>query len=99
MMSPEGTADAAEPPEVVALTAVLPKAVVLASAPCVVVAPSNILSACHVTVKGTVAELFLYSDGTIVEPPEVAASAADPLELSMVHTYELLSCPGYRSRL
>ncbi len=43
-MSPEVAADAAEPPE----------AAVLASAPCMVVAPSNVLSACHVTVKETV---------------------------------------------
>ncbi len=113
MMSPEVAADAAEPPEVVVLTAVFPEAMVpaavspevaahaaeppeaavLASAPCVVVVPSNALSACHVTVEGTVAELSLYPDGTTVEPPEVAASAADPLEVSVVLTYELSSCP------
>ncbi len=63
-VSPEVAAHAAEPPE----------AAVLASAPCVVVVPSNALSACHVTVEGTVAELSLYPDGTTVEPPEVAAS-------------------------
>ncbi len=71
----------------------LPEAAVLASAPCVVVVPSNALSACHVTVKGTVAELSLYPDGTTLEPPEVAASAAESLEVSVVPTYELSSCP------
>ncbi len=99
MMSPEVAADAAEPPEVVALAAVFPEAMVpaavspevaahaaeppeaavLASVPCVVVVPSNTLSACHVTVEGTVAELSLYPDGTTVESPEVASSAAEPL--------------------
>ncbi len=75
-------------------TAEPPEAAVLTSAPCMVVAPSNALSARHVTVEGTVDELFLYSDGTTVEPPEVAASAADPLEVSVVPTYELSSCPA-----
>ncbi len=69
-----------------------PEAAVLASAHCVVVAPSNTLSACHVTVKGTIAELSLYPDGTTVEPPDVAASTAEPLEVSVVPTYELSSC-------
>ncbi len=104
-MSPEVAADAAEPHEVVVLTAVFPKAMVAAhaaeppeaavlpSAPCVMVVPSNALSVCHVTVEGTIAELSLYPDGTIVEPPEVAASAAEPLEVSVVPTYELRSCP------
>ncbi len=73
---------AAEPPEVAAL----------ASTPCMVVAPSNALSACHIAVEGTVAELSLYSDGTTVEPPEEAASSAEPLEVSVVPTYELSSC-------
>ncbi len=43
-------------------------------------------------VEGTVAELSLYPDGTTVEPPEVAASATDPLEVSVVLAYELSSC-------
>ncbi len=68
-VSPEVAMHAAEPPE----------AAVLTSAHCVVMAPSNALSACHVTVEGTIAELSLYPDGTTVEPTEVAASAADPL--------------------
>ncbi len=54
--SPEVAADAAEPPEMAAL----------ASNPCVVVAPTNALSACHVVVEGTIAELSLYPDGTTV---------------------------------
>ncbi len=53
-MSPDMAAHAVEPPE----------AAVLALVPCGVVAPSNALSACHVTVEGTVAELSLYPDGT-----------------------------------
>ncbi len=68
-VSPEVAAHAAEPPE----------AAVFASAPCMVVAPSNVLSACHVTVKETV---------TTVEPPEVAVSAAEPSEVSVVTTCE-----------
>ncbi len=79
---PEAMVTAAEPPE----------AAVLTSAHCVVVAPSDALSACHVTVEGTIAELSLYPDGTTVEPTEVAASAADPLEVSVVLSYELSSC-------
>ncbi|XDV17629.1 hypothetical protein PO909_023461 [Leuciscus waleckii] len=74
---------------------------VLASAPCMVEAPSNVLSACHVTVKGTkdehctcpVNELYLFLDATTVEPPEVAASAAEPSEVSVVTVYESSSCP------
>ncbi len=54
--SPEVAADATEPPE----------AAVLSLIPCMVVAPSNALTACYVTVKETV---------TTVEPPEVAVSA------------------------
>ncbi len=61
-VSPKVAADAAEPPE----------AAVLSSVPCMVVAPSCALSACHVTVEGTVAELSLYPDSTTVEPPKVA---------------------------
>ncbi len=90
---PEPMVPAAVSPEVAALAAEPPEAAVLASAPCVVVAPSNTLSACHVTVEGTIAELSLHPDGTTVEPPEVAASAADPLEVSVVPTYELSFCP------
>ncbi len=82
-VSPKVAADAAEPPE----------AAVLSSVPCMVVAPSNALSACHVTVGGTVAELSLYPDSTTVEPPKVAASAAEPSEVSVVLNYELSPCP------
>ncbi len=70
-----------------------PKAAVLTSAPCVMVAPSNAISACNVMVEGTVAELTLYHDGTTVETPEMAVPAADPLEVSVVSTYEFSSCP------
>ncbi len=82
-VSPKVAADAAEPPEVA----------VLSSVPCMVVAPSNALSACHVTVEGTVAELSLYPDSTTAEPPTVAASAAEPSEVSVVLNYELSPCP------
>ncbi len=49
----------------------------------------------HITVKGTVDEhctcpvndLYLFPDVTTVEPPEVAASAAEPSEVSVVTTY------------
>ncbi len=86
IMSSEVAADAAEPPE----------AVVLSSVPCMVVAPSNALPACHVTVEGTIAKLSAFvetSDGTAVEPLEVAASAAEPPEVSVVYTYQSSSCP------
>ncbi len=91
VMSPEVAAHAAEPPE----------AAVLASAPCMVVAPSNSYPARHVTVEGTVDEhcpypvneLYLFPDVTTVEPPEVAASAAEPSEVSVVNTFESSSCP------
>ncbi len=94
-------APAAASPEVAAHAAEPPKAAVLASAPCMVVAPSSVLSACHVTVKGSVdehctgpvTELYLFPDVTTVEPPEVAASAAEPPEVSVVPSYESLSCP------
>ncbi len=87
----EVAAHAAEPPE----------AAVRASAPCMVVAPSNSCPAHHITVKGTVDEhctcpvndLYLFPDVTTVEPPEVAAFAAEPSEVSVVTTYESLSCP------
>ncbi len=90
VMSPEVAVHAAEPPE----------AAVLASAPCVVVAPSNSCPACHKTVEGTVdehctcpvKELYLFPDVTTVKTPEVAASAAEPSELSVVTIYESLSC-------
>ncbi len=98
---PQVMAPAAASPEVAAHAAEPPEAAVLASAPCIVVAPSNVLSACHVTVKGTidehctcpVTELYLFPDVTTVEPPEVAASAAEPPEVSVVPSYESLSCP------
>ncbi len=91
VMSPEVAAHAAEPPE----------AAVHASAPCMVVAPSNSCPAHHITVKGTVDEhctcpvndLYLFPDVTTVEPPEVAASAAEPSEVSVVTTYDSSSCP------
>ncbi len=91
VMSPKVAAYAAEPPE----------AAVLASAPCMVVAPSNECPACHITVEGTVDEhctcpvnkLYLFPDVTTVEPPEVAASAAEPSEVSVVTIYESSSCP------
>ncbi len=87
--------------EVAAHAAELPEAAVLTSAPCTVVAPSNVLSVCHVTVKGTVddhctrpvTELYLFPDVTTVEPPEVAVSAAEPPEVAVVPSYESLSCP------
>ncbi len=59
-----------------------------------VVAPKNVLSACYVVVKETVNELNLSPDVTIVEPPEVAASAAEPPEVSVVPSCESLSCPS-----
>ncbi len=98
---PQVMAPAAASPEVAAHAAEPPEAAVLASAPCMVVAPSNVLSACHVMVKGTVdehctcpvTELYLCPDATTVEPPEVAASAAEPPEVSVVPSYESLSCP------
>ncbi len=63
----QAMAPAAASPEVAAHAAKPPEVAVLASAPCMVVAPSNVLSACRVVVKETV---------TTVEPPEVAATAA-----------------------
>ncbi len=56
-------------------------------------APSNTLLACHVTVERTVTEPSLHPDGTNEEPPEVATSTVDPLDVSVVSTYELLFCP------
>ncbi len=72
-------ADAAEPTE----------AAVLPIIPCMVVAPSNALAACHVTIKGTITELTAFvetPDGTAVEPLEVAVSTAEPPEVSVVST-------------
>ncbi len=85
-VSPEVAADAAEPTE----------AAVLPLIPCMVVAPSNALAACHITIKGTITELTVFvetPDGTAVEPLEVAASTAEPPEVSVVSTYQLLPCP------
>ncbi len=78
MMSPEVAADAAEPLGVVSLTAVSLEALMPASDSCMVVAPSK--------------ELSLVPYETTVEPPEVAASAAEPSELSVVLNYELPIC-------
>ncbi len=85
-VSPEVAADAAEPTE----------AAVLLLIPCMVVAPSNALAACQVTVKGTITEFSASvetQDGTAVEPLEVAASTAEPPEVSVVSTYQLSPCP------
>ncbi len=85
-VSPEVAADAAEPTE----------AAVLPLIPCMVVAPSNALAACQVTVKGTITELSASvetQDGTAVEPLEVAASTAEPPEVSVVSTCQFLPCP------
>ncbi|XP_058626167.1 uncharacterized protein LOC131536961 [Onychostoma macrolepis] len=76
--SPEVVAGAAEPPEAAGLT----------SAPCMVVAPSNVLSTCCVT------NLSLCPEFTAVEPPEVAATAAEPPEVSAVSVCKISSCPG-----
>ncbi len=103
---PEAMASAAASPKV-AHAAERSEAAALASAPCVVVVPSNVLSTCYVVVEGTKAELCtcpvkenvnelsLFPDGTAVEPPEVAGSTTEPPELSMVSTYalSLSACP------
>ncbi len=78
-MSPEVAADAAEPLGVVSLTAVSLEALMPASDSCTVVAPSK--------------ELSLVPYETTVEPPEVAASAAEPSELSVVLNCEFPACP------
>ncbi len=78
MMSPEVAAVAAEPPEVVALIAVFPEVMVPAAVSPEVVAPSNVLSARHVTVE---------------EPPEVAPSAAELPEVSVVCSHLHIACP------
>ncbi len=46
--------------------------------------PSNALSACLVVVKETV---------TAVKPPEVAATTAEPSEVSVVSTHKISACP------
>ncbi len=58
-----------------------------------VMAPNNALTACHVAVGGAVAELPLFPDCTALDPPEVAASAAEPPEGSVVSVHESLPCP------
>ncbi len=90
---PEAMAPAAALLEVAAHAAESSEAVVLTSAPCMVVVSSNILSACRVAVVETVTELSLFSNETALEPPEVVASAAEPPEVSVVLNYELSSCP------
>ncbi len=101
-MLSEAMALTAASSEVVAHAAELPEVGVLASAPCMVVAPSNVLSVCCVAVKETVTELSLCPEFTTVEPPEVAATApeppevsataAEPPEVSVVSTYLSSSC-------
>ncbi len=81
-MLSEAMALTAASSEVVAHAAELPEVGVLASAPCMVVAPSNVLSVCCIAVKETVTELSLCPEFTTVEPPEVAATAAEPPEVS-----------------
>ncbi len=90
----EAMALAAASSEVAAHAAEPPEAAVLVSSPCMVVAPSNVPSACYVVVKETVNELNLSPDVTTVEPPEVAASAAEPPEVSVVPSCESLFCPS-----
>ncbi len=92
---PEATPTAA-PPEVAADATEPPEAAVLSLIHCMVVAPSNALTACHVTVKGTIADLSAFGetpDGATVEPLELAASAAEPPKVSVVSTCKLSPCP------
>ncbi len=89
----EAMALAAVSSEVVAYAAEPPEAAVLVSSSCMVVAPKNVLSTCHVAVKKTVTEHYLSPGVTTVEPPEVAASAAEPPEVSGVPSCESLFCP------
>ncbi len=89
----EAMALAAVSSEVVAYAAEPPEAAVLVSSSCMVVAPKNVLSTCHVVVKKTVTEHYLSPGVTTVEPPEVAASAAEPPEVSGVPSCESLFCP------
>ncbi len=79
--------------EVVAYAAEPPEAAVLVSSLCMVVAPKNVHSTCHVAVKETITEHYLSPGVTTVEPPEVAASAAEPPEVSVVPSCESLLCP------
>ncbi len=98
---PQAMAPAAASPELAAHAAEPSEASVLASAPCMVVAPRNSCLARHITVEGIVDEhstcpaneLYLFPDITTVEPPEVVASAAEPSEVSVVTIYESSSCP------
>ncbi len=90
---PQVMAPAAASPEVAAYAAEPPEAAVLVSSLCMVVAPKNVLSTCHVAVKETVTEHYLSPGVTTVEPPEVAASAAEPPEVSVVPSCESLLCP------
>ncbi len=64
VMSPEAMAPPAAPPEVAAHAAEPSEAALLASAPCMVVASSNVLSACRVAVVETVTKLSLFSNET-----------------------------------
>ncbi|XP_058639016.1 uncharacterized protein LOC131544658 isoform X1 [Onychostoma macrolepis] len=80
-------------PEVVAHAAELPEAAGLTSAPCMVVALSNVLSTCCVAVEKTITKLSLCPEFTAVEPPEVAAAAAEPPEVSAVSIGELSLSP------
>ncbi len=57
-VSPEAMAPAAVSPEVAAYAAESPEAAALASAPCVLVTPSNALSACHVVVEETITDHY-----------------------------------------
>ncbi len=97
VMSPEVAAYAAEPPE----------AAVLASAPCMVVAPSNECPACHITVEGTVDEhctcpvnkLYLFPVTSMNPRPApvtamegVCESSSCPVA-AMEAVYESSSCP------
>ncbi len=96
----EARATAAVSPEVAAHVAEPPVAAGLSSAPCMVVASSNILSACRVAVEETVTAVETPEvAATAVEPPEVAATAAEPPEVSVVSTHQLSSCPVYGGRL
>ncbi len=89
VMSPEVAADAAEPPKVE----------VLASTPCIMVVPNNVLSDCGVAVEKTVIELSLCFEVTTVELPEVVSTTSEPPEVSVVSIYQLSSCHGYGGRL
>ncbi len=79
----EAMALAAVSSEVVAYAAEPPEVAVLVSSSCMVVAPKNVLSTCHVVVKKTVTEHYLSPGVTTVEPPEVSG----------VPSCESLFCP------